>query len=59
MCKLTERSHDRGVLFVVEWVLQVVALRDLVLAVGVVGFVGGEVYFAEQSGMAVWLVGIS
>jgi hypothetical protein len=27
--------------------------------VGVVGFVGGEVYFAEQSGMAVWLEGVS
>lgn len=49
-----QRAAERVVLLVVEGVLQVVAGADVGFAVVVVGFVGFEVVFAEESGLVSW-----
>ena len=49
MCELSQVAAESIVFFVVHRILEVVALSDGVFAVVVVGFVGVEVYFAEES----------
>lgn len=50
MRELAKGAAERVVFLVVERVLQVVTGSDCVFAVRGVGFVGVEVYFAEESG---------
>lgn len=49
MCELPEGAAEGVVFLVVAIILEVVALADVVFAVGGVGFVGVEVYFSEES----------
>lgn len=50
MCELPEGATEDVVFLIVAIILEMVALADVVFAVGGVGFVGVEVYFAEESG---------
>lgn len=47
---MAQRTAEGIVFLVVHCILQVVSLSDGMFAVVVVGFVGVEVYFAEESG---------